>query len=618
MSNVALGSHWVTEAVPPVGWTFTSLSCADPTGNSGTVGTTANITIDPGETVTCTFTNTDDNLGTIIIVENSVPDAAQSFGFSGDLGLFNLSDGGIPPNSRTVTPLPPNIYSVTESVPGGWDLTGLTCADPSGNSLWNVGTGTADINLSNGETVTCTYTNSRRGTIVVVEDSIYDSAQSFTFNPSWTGPFNLTDDGLLPPSNSRTFTDVPTGTQTVQETVPGGWTLTGLSCADPTGNSSTAGTTANITLDPAETVTCTFTNTDASLGSITVVEDNVPNSSTSFSFTGTSPLGTFSLADSSTTRTLVPPGTYVVTQDPPPGGWDFTLLSCVDPNGGTSTNFGTRTATIVLDYGEDITCTFQNTQRGSIRIYENSMPDDPQSFGFSGSLGSFTLVDDGSGSNYAEFTNLLSGVYTVTETVPGGWSLSLLTCSDPSGGTTWNIGTQTATIDLAPGDNVSCTFGNNYNFPNINIGVPDGGVSTINDGYSWTSWLPTPITSHGDTGWDFVYYELGAGIGINMDFVRIDLSPDGSTWYTVFYYGGGQYHNSNIDAYVDANGETDNLPIPAATLITTNGHSTGVGIDIYALVSALLIPDVPYNYIRITAPVGGSGDGCDVDAIQIY
>ena len=52
------GTYTVTESAPPAGWTFTSLTCTDPTGNTTISGPTATIVLDPGETVTCTFTNT--------------------------------------------------------------------------------------------------------------------------------------------------------------------------------------------------------------------------------------------------------------------------------------------------------------------------------------------------------------------------------------------------------------------------------------------------------------------------------------------------------------------------------------------------------------------------------
>ena len=57
--------------------------------------------------------------------------------------------------------------------------------------------------------------------------------------------------------------------------------------------------------------------------------------------------------------------TYTVTENTPPAGWAFDTngLSCsvASPNGGTQTlNQGTRTATIALNEGEEVTCTYAN------------------------------------------------------------------------------------------------------------------------------------------------------------------------------------------------------------------------------------------------------------------
>jgi hypothetical protein len=123
--------------------------------------------------------------------------------------------------------------------------------------------------------------------------------------------------------------------------------------------------------------------------------------------------------------------------------------------------------------------------------------------------------------------------------------------------------------------------------------------------------LSTPITDHGDSGFDFVYYEMAASPGILMDFVTLEISTDGSTWITVFNWGNGVADtNSNLDISGSLGGtESDNRPINAGSLI----GGTGVGVDIYSLGLT-----GSYSYLRISSPGGGDGDGCDIDAIEIY
>jgi hypothetical protein len=65
------------------------------------------------------------------------------------------------------------------------------------------------------------------------------------------------------------------------------------------------------------------------------------------------------------TFTNVVPGTYAITEDDPivtPGGYALTNLTCVETGiNNSSENIDTRTATISLEAGETVTCTFTNT-----------------------------------------------------------------------------------------------------------------------------------------------------------------------------------------------------------------------------------------------------------------
>ncbi len=109
--------------------------------------------MEPGETVTCTFTNTE--RGAIIVrkVTDPTPDLSNaSFGFTAGGGLsptgFSLGDG----DSRSFgNLLPQSGFSVAETtIPLGWNLTSATCDD---------GSPVNNIDVAPGETVTCTFTN---------------------------------------------------------------------------------------------------------------------------------------------------------------------------------------------------------------------------------------------------------------------------------------------------------------------------------------------------------------------------------------------------------------------------------------------------------------------------
>jgi hypothetical protein len=56
------------------------------------------------------------------------------------------------------------------------------------------------------------------------------------------------------------------------------------------------------------------------------------------------------------------------------------------------------------------------------------------------------------------FEQVAAGTYDVTEQVPAGWSLKMISCSDPSGGTV--ASGRSAHLILSPGETVICTFVN--------------------------------------------------------------------------------------------------------------------------------------------------------------
>jgi hypothetical protein len=216
------GTYTVTETPRP-GW--------DQTGATGCTFT-VNYPADADAVFSCTFTNT--RRGSITIVKNAVPDDPQDFGYTttgSGLSSFSLDDDADPTlsNTRTFTDLVPGSYSVTETLPvTGWDLTGLSCVSTNGSSTTgtSTGTGVASITLGAGDSVTCTYTNTKRGHVTVhktenggVPTSAYTfrltggpDSVNITRTTSSTNGGNL-DFGLLKPG-SYTLCElaVPAGT----------------------------------------------------------------------------------------------------------------------------------------------------------------------------------------------------------------------------------------------------------------------------------------------------------------------------------------------------------------------------------------------------------------------
>ena len=132
-------------------------------------------------------------------------------------------------------------------------------------------------------------------------------------------------------------------------------------------------------------------------------------------------------------------------------GFAITGLVCDTPNYGA----GGDTIFVTLNSGEDVTCTFTNTELGSITVAKHAVADTPadqgQDFTFFTSLGNFALDDDTDPtlSNTQTFGDLLPGLYNVGENIGlPGWSLTGLTCGL---GATVDLNTGVATIDLVVG-----------------------------------------------------------------------------------------------------------------------------------------------------------------------
>ena len=144
------------------GWTLTSATCSDGSSPSA-------IDVSEGEEVTCTFFNTKNppppDTGTIVVEKQTIPDGDETefdFVFEDEEG-FSLSDG----EQETFDGLSPGTYSVDEDDLEGWTLVSATCSD---------GSSPGSIDLDAGETVTCTFVNSKdnrpnRGSSITVSKS---------------------------------------------------------------------------------------------------------------------------------------------------------------------------------------------------------------------------------------------------------------------------------------------------------------------------------------------------------------------------------------------------------------------------------------------------------------
>ena len=349
------GGYAVGE-LPTAGWQLASQVCVSDLGQPSEVA--AAISLSAGETVTCTFVNR--QLGEIIVEKQTLPDGdTASFSFTGSWDLdddgnddtFSLTDGG----QEETGLIPAGPYTVAETVPAGWDLTSAVCDDGSAPSA---------IDLDPGETVTCVFTNTKRGTIIVEKQTSPDGA---------TGDFTFTGDaaGSLSDGEQIVVDDLVPGTYTSTEGDPGeDWNLGGIACDDDESDTASVGdvatATATFELDPGETVTCVFVNVLD--GSITIIKDADPEDGTDFDFTATGAgLSDFTLDDDadaalSNTQTFLSlaPGSDYSVAETLVAGWDLADIDCNTTGTGTTATPAGNGVDMTLADGGSITCVFVN------------------------------------------------------------------------------------------------------------------------------------------------------------------------------------------------------------------------------------------------------------------
>jgi CSLREA domain-containing protein len=335
--DVPPGTYTVIESDPtPADFELTSLVCLDGSVSNSTTnagGRQATIRLDPGEHVTCTFTNTQQ--AHIVIDKVTLP-AGDTTRFYFELTggpsslnqSFSLTDATAPHDSGPVQP--GSSYSASESVPGGWELTGSTCSD--GSPIGN-------IDLSPGETVTCTFTDTlQTGSIEVCKEVVpYDAS---LWDVALAGPTPGTYDDLGD-GGCHTFDELLPGTYTLSETPEADYT-TAVDCG---AKGSDDDSDISFSLDPADHVTCTFTNARRAK---LVIEKRAR-------VAGATSVLTFEIPS------LVP-GAYPVIELSSTPGVTLTGITCNDGDSPTPSTWDLvmGMATFELDPGEAVTCVFSN------------------------------------------------------------------------------------------------------------------------------------------------------------------------------------------------------------------------------------------------------------------
>jgi len=432
--DLTAGEYSVYE-VNPGGWTFNGVVCDSTDEADESVA--ASIQLNENETVTCTFTNAQDEepiLGcTDPEANNYNPEATKDDGSCTydeppilgctDPEAWNYDETATKDDDSCVYDACSNIYGFQESIPEGYE--------------------------DSDEDGICTEIPADKGNIVVkklvTEGS--DTEKLFTFSPSWTESFSLSHNQL------DSFV-LDAGDYSVLEAIPEGWTLESATC-DST-KLIDFSTPSSIDLDEGETITCTFVNDEVNepiLGCTDPSAHNYNESATeddgSCTYDACSNIDGF--------QESIPEG----YEDPEQNNVCTEIVfGCTDSEANNYDEAATQ---------DDGTCSYGGGGgNDESRIVIRKITDSPgtEEFEFDSSWTENFFV----GHNSTKSFELDPGTYSVDEiNLPGLWELDSVGCTSSIGDTETNTA-----IGLDENEVVTCVF-SNFEYAGGGGGTSSGG-----------------------------------------------------------------------------------------------------------------------------------------------
>lgn len=589
--EVLPGTYSVSED-QTAGWKQGSQTC---TGNGNTPG---NIAVGAGETVTCTFTNK--KLASIALVKNTV---------GGD-GIFNFNMTGatLPANAQLTTINntatqtfnnidPDNTYSIAETVPVGWDLTNSSCT----------GTNTPTrITPNNGETITCTFTNTKRGSITVHEDVVApDGATDVSDNHEFNVTLNGENQKSVSENSDVEYDNLTPGTYAIAEIGDPDFDLLRI-------------TAGNVIVTAGQNTDVIITNRQKQ-GSLTVIKIvNNPNGGAAVAsdfimkVKGTNVSNPEFPGGSGGVTTALDPGSFEVSESGPNG---YSLISSSKNCSGS------------IGSNKNLTCAMTNSDIadgfGAITVKKHVINDN----GGTATADAFAIhvenEDEGdvenspsNGSETGTLYTLLAGTsYTIRENEPiSGYALTGISC-EPVNGSELIAGGTSVTLELSNQQAYVCVITNDDIAPKLHLRKvvvnDNGGIATTAD---------FTLTGNGTGSNDISGISpVDSGAGLKADtFALSESNPGGyiaSNWSCV----GGTQDGSNITLGINQEATctitNDDIPAPIISEettpvqeLTTTSFTTTWTTDhpatsrvIYDTVSHSILGEAPnYGYANST------------------
>jgi uncharacterized repeat protein (TIGR01451 family) len=439
--QIKSGTYAVTETPGDAAvWNAPTVACQDQGGNAVSYGANGAVTIAPGATVTCTFTNR--KRPQLTVVKGIV-------GGNGTTDAFDVKVDGTTKIDNATSTAAAGTSSGAFAVSAGSHIVSETLGDgstPVSSADWDVSfSGDCDSNgnvtVQADQSKTCTITNSKRPKLEVIKR--IQGGDGSTFDIS-VGATKVLDDAVDGSSDERAYDP---GTYSVTETFGNGgavssdWTVVYSGDCDPNGS---------VALSYGDDKTCTITNKRKPKLTVVKVIEGGNGASFDLKVNGQTVLDDLSGSGGQVTNTYPVDTAYTVSEtlgngDPvDPAVWETTLSAdCA----------GTLAA------GDDKTCTVTNKRRPKLTVVKHILGGDGSTFDIS--VGGTKVLDD-AGHGASDTRVYQPGTYAITEAlgngqpIPSGWSTSF--SSDCSGGS----------VTLAYGDDKTCTI-TNSKLPILNV-----------------------------------------------------------------------------------------------------------------------------------------------------